>query len=58
MCSERSRKLIQIESARRDRVTISAACLFSTAHLAVILPPDEDALFGIKGARERLSDLP
>lgn len=55
---KRARKLIQIESARRDRATLSAAALLSTAFLAVVLPPDEDALFGIKGARERLSDLP
>lgn len=55
---KRSRKLIQIESARRDRATISAAAVLSAAFLAVVLPPDEDALFGIKGARERLSDLP
>lgn len=55
---KRARKLIQIESARRDRPTLSLVTLFSAAFLAVVLPPDEDALFGIKGARERLSDLP
>jgi hypothetical protein len=55
---KRARKLIQIESPSRDRTTLSAAALLSTAFLAVVLPPDEDALFGIKGARERLADLP
>jgi hypothetical protein len=55
---KRARKLIQIESTRRDRASLSAACLLSTAYLAVILPPDEDALFAIKGARERLALLP
>lgn len=55
---KRARKLIQIESARYDRATISAAAMLSAAYLAVVLPPDEDALFGIKGARERLANLP
>lgn len=55
---KRARKLIQIESAVRDRATLSSALLLSTAFLAVVLPPDEDALFGIKGARERLANLP
>ena len=55
---KRSRKLLQIESAQRDRATVSAAALLSAAFLAVVLPPEEDALFGIKGARERLADLP
>lgn len=54
----RARKLIQIESTLRDRATLSAVAIFSAAFLAVVLPPDEDALFGIKGARERLADLP
>jgi len=54
---KRARKLIQIETSLCDRQSLSLACLLSRAFLGAILPPHEDALFGIKGARERLSML-
>lgn len=54
--AERARKLVQIEreSQGDPRAALACAAIFASAFLAPILAWDEDALYGIKGAKERL----
>lgn len=56
--AERARKLVQIERVPQQgdvRAPLVCAAIFASAFLAPILPFDEDMLFGIKGAKERLT---
>lgn len=56
--AERARKLVQIERASQrgdPRAPMVCAAIFASAFLAPILPFDEQVLFGIKGAKERLA---
>lgn len=54
----RGRKIFQIPLARvtgDPRAALAVACVLSASLLAAVLAPDEDVVFGVKGARERLA---
>lgn len=56
----RARRVLQVERSPREgdaRIALVVACACAGAYLAPILPPERGALFGLKGARERLLAL-
>lgn len=56
----RARRVLQVAREPREgdpRAPLACAATLCLAYLTAILPPDEDALFGTKGARERLLAL-
>lgn len=58
---DRARKIIQIEAAVIEgdaRAPLVCAAVFAGTFLAAVFPPDEDVLFGLKGAKERLEAPP
>lgn len=50
----RARSVVQLASSADLIATLACAATLGHAWRAAILPPHEDTLFGIKGARERL----
>lgn len=57
---KRARRVLQVERVPREgdaRIALVVASACAGAFLAPILPPERDALFGLKGARERLLAL-
>ncbi len=51
---KRATRVLQVSDPSGDLVELRIAALLSASFLAVIFPREESALFGIKGARERL----
>lgn len=50
----RARAIVQLAVAADPRAALACATVLAHALRAAVLPPREDTLFGIKGARERL----
>jgi hypothetical protein len=54
----RARRVWQIPMGPDRRAALTLAALLASIWLGPVVPPDEVVIYGVKGARERLEQLP